>query len=113
MLIKKEDRVQIQISLDSYVWEYPLNNKELGVCSSKITGRFPERGIVVNKECDEIYCVISGRGKVFIEDEKFALEEGDVLWIKAGKKYYVEGNELVLIVVNSPEWYVEQTEIFD
>ena len=112
MLIRKEDRVQKQISQDSYVWEYPLENKKLGVCLSRITGRFPDRGVIVNKECDEIYYVISGNGKVFIEDEQFELKEEVVLWIKAGKKYYVEGNELVMVVATSPEWYDEQTEIF-
>jgi len=111
MLIKKEDRVQKQISQDSFVWEYPFNNEKLGVCISKITGRFPDRGRAINNKCDEMYYVVSGTGKAIIEDKEFQLGYEDVLQIKAGNKYFIEGQELVIVVATSPEWQPEQAEM--
>jgi len=93
--------------------EYPLHNKNLGIALAKINGRFPVSGRTINKVCQEIYYVISGSGKVFIEDEVFELNEGDVLLIDSGKKYYVVGKNIVLLCSTSPEWYPEQQEIIE
>ncbi len=111
MLIKKKQRKEKQIAKNSFVWEYLLHNKNLGIALAKINGRFPDSGRTVNKVCQEIYYVISGSGKIFIEDEEFELNEGDVFLIDSGKKYYVAGKNLVLLCPTSPEWYSEQQEI--
>ncbi len=111
MLIKKEQRKEKQIAKNTFVWEYPLHNKNLGVALAKINGRFPDSGRTINKVCQEIYYVMSGLGKIFIEDEEFELNEGDVFLIDYGKKYYVAGENLVLLCSTSPDWYLEQQEI--
>jgi mannose-6-phosphate isomerase-like protein (cupin superfamily) len=111
MLIKKSQRREKQLAKDSFVWEYPLHNKNLGIATAKINGRFPESGRTLNKVCQEIYCVVSGSGKLFVEDEEIGLEEGDVYLIDSGKKYYVIGRNLVLVCPTHPEWYPGQQEI--
>ena len=111
MIIKKEERKEKQIAKNSFVWEYPLHNKNLGVALAKINGRFPDIGRTINRACQEIYYVIGGSGKIFIEDEEFELNEGDVFLIDPGKKYYVVGKKLVLLCPTSPEWFPEQQEI--
>jgi mannose-6-phosphate isomerase-like protein (cupin superfamily) len=111
MLIRKSERKEKQLARDSFVWEYPLHNKNLGVATAKINGRFPESGRTVNKVCQEVYYVVSGSGKLFVENEEIDLGEGDIYQINSGKKYYVIGKNLVLVCPTHPEWYPEQQEI--
>jgi len=111
MLIKREQREEKQIAKNSFVWEYPLHNKNLGIALAKINGRFPDSGRTLNKVCQEIYYVVSGAGKIFIEDEEFELKEGDVVLIDSGKKYHVIGQDLVLVCPTSPDWHPTQQEI--
>lgn len=111
MIVKKENRVKKQIAKDSSIWEYPIHNEKLGVALAKINGRFPDSGKTVNKVCQEIYYIISGSGKIFIEDKEFELNEEDVFLIDAGKRYYVIGENLILACSTSPDWYPEQQNI--
>ena len=111
MLIKKEQRVEKQIAKNSFVWEYLFHNKNLGIALAKINGRFPDSGKTTNKVCQEVYYVISGAGKIFIEDKEFELNEGDAFLIDSGKKYYVIGKDLVIVCATSPEWFPEQQQI--
>ncbi len=111
MLVKKENRKKVQITRNSFVWEYELDSKDLGFALAEINGRFPDSGKAMNKVCQEIYYVISGSGKLFIDDEEVELKEGDVFFIKSGKKYYVVGENLMLAVPTVPAWYPEQQEL--
>jgi len=113
MLLKKEQRKEKQIAKNSFVWEYPLHNKNLGIALAKINGRFPDSGRVLNKVCQEIYYVIGGSGRIFIENEEFELNEGDTFLIESNKKYYVVGKNLVVLCPASPDWYPEQQKIIE
>ncbi|KYK25965.1 hypothetical protein AYK26_01655 [Euryarchaeota archaeon SM23-78] len=113
MIVKKASRKEKVIANNCVVWEHDLNNKNLGFALAKINGRFPNSERVANKICQEVYYVISGKGSVFLEGKEIKLEQGDVFLIKAGKKYYVTGKDLVLAVSSSPAWYAEQQEFCD
>jgi mannose-6-phosphate isomerase-like protein (cupin superfamily) len=113
MLIKKEKSQKKQIAKKSFVFEYNLNNKELGFAYAKINGRFPDSGRTINKVCQEIYYVISGSGKIFLEGKEFNLEKGDVFLIDSGKRYYVIGTNIVLACPTVPEWYSQQQEFVE
>lgn len=113
MLVKKEQRKEKRIAKDSVVWEYGTDNKDLGFALARIKGRFPDSGKAMNRICQEIYYVISGNGKLFINDKEVELKEGDVFFIEAGKEYYVVGEDLVLAVPTSPSWYPEQQRLIE
>lgn len=110
MLVKKENRQQIQVGQDSFVWEYNLDNQRLGVDFGKFNGRFPSEGRVKNNVCQECIYIVSGRGEIFIEDDIFELNEGDVFLIETGKRYYFIGENMSLVCSSSPRWYAEQQE---
>lgn len=111
MLIKKKESKEIKIASDSYVWEYNFGVKEIGLVKSRINGRYPDEGRKINKACKEYYYVLSGSGKVFIEDECFEIKEGDTILIDSGKVFHVIGEELVSVCPTAPGWYAEQEEL--
>ena len=110
MLIKKESCKIKQITPISRVFEYPDPSKDLGIAVSELNGRVPAVGKMVNNVCQEVYYVISGSGEVFYKGETFMLEEGDVFYIEAKTPFHVEADNLNLLLVTSPAFFVEQWE---
>jgi len=108
MLVKKEESKQIKIASDSYVWEYNFGIREIGIVKCRINGRYPDEGRKINKESKEYYFVLSGRGKIYIEDECFEIKEGDSLLIDNGKVFHVIGEELIAVCPTAPGWFAEQ-----
>lgn len=68
--------------------EYSLGDKDINGAVIELSGRYPESGRAVNMECKELVYVIRGSGKVAVEDEETSLEEGDVLLIQPGERYF-------------------------
>ncbi|MFA6513664.1 MAG: hypothetical protein WCT50_00025 [Patescibacteria group bacterium] len=110
MLIKKEQRVKKQISSDGFVYEYQDVNKNLGLAVSELNGRVPDEGLMKNKVCCEAYYVMNGSAKVFMNNEIFEINEGDVFHIKPNQEFYVEASNLKLVIPTSPAFYAEQWE---
>lgn len=113
MLIQKQNANKKELTKESSVYEYDFGTKNFGLATAKLNGRLPEKGWMRNKECAEIYYVVSGSGVVFIEDERFELGEGDAILIAKNKKYYVEANNLNLVIPTCPAWDASQHEIVD
>jgi mannose-6-phosphate isomerase-like protein (cupin superfamily) len=113
MLIKKQQAKEKTTSKTCKVWEYGFENKNLGIAAVKIDGRYPEKGKAMNKECDEIYYVISGEAKVNVDGKEFNIAEGDALFLPKAKPYFVEAKKLFLLVSNNPSWNAEQYEIIE
>jgi len=113
MLIKKSEAKKIQNSQDCTVWEYDFPSKGLSYATALINGRYPEQKRVSNLECEEIYFVISGSGIVHSEKGDFEISEGDVYFFEKSEVYWVEGNQLLLALVNAPKWTPEQHKIVD
>ena len=110
MLIKKSERVKKQISKDGFVYEYHDANKNLGMAVSELNGRVPADGKMKNNIVHEVYYVLSGSAKVFTNNNVFEISEGDVLHIDAGQEFYVEANNLKLVIPTCPAFYPEQWE---
>ena len=55
-------------------------------------------------EQDEIYCVLSGRGRFHVEDEVHDLRPGSILYVPARASHRFEGivEDLTLLVVFAP-----------
>jgi mannose-6-phosphate isomerase-like protein (cupin superfamily) len=104
MLIKKNQAKEINNTKDCTVYEYELPCELFSFALAEINGRYPDKGKVVNLDCEEIYYVTSGSGVVHSESGDFNIEQGDLYFFKKGEKYWVEGEKLVLILTNAPKW---------
>lgn len=98
---------------DLTVWEYATDSENLSIARGVVNGRFPEKGRHVNTICEEMYYVMGGTGKLFIEDEVIELARGDVYLIKPNKAYYVEGEQLDVLLPTYPKWTQEQSNIVE
>ena len=104
MLVKKSQSKKNQNSKDCIVWEYESPSRLFSFATALISGRYPEKKRVTNLECEEIYYVISGSGVVHSECGDFKIEQGDLYFFKKGEKYWVEGQNLFLVLANAPQW---------
>jgi len=113
MIIKKNKSVLHENSPACKVWEYQFPSKLFSFATAFIEGRYPEKGRVANLECEETYYVISGSGTVHSEKGDFILEEGDVYFFEKEEKYWVEGNNFYLALVNAQPFDPNQHKEFD
>lgn len=111
MLIKKIDIVERKNSASCVVYEYEFPAGKLGFATALINGRYPDEGFSLNKVCDTIYFVLAGSGEVNLEGKILKVTQGDAILVKAGEKYFTEGNNLEVAISNSPSWYIEQYKI--
>lgn len=111
MIIKKGEAIQKNLWPNCTVWEYEGESKNLSSARSIINGKLPEKWTFINKECEEVYFVISGTGKIVSNKWTFELNEWDVYHFDKWEKYYVEWDNLSLVISNSPKRYPEQFEI--
>ncbi|MEM8907481.1 MAG: cupin domain-containing protein [Bacteroidota bacterium] len=62
----------------------------------------------------EVYFILAGRGRVFINGESRLLNAGDVVYIPPGAEQYIcnEGDEtLAFLCIVAPAWRKEEEEI--
>ena len=87
-------------------------SKYINICYANIFGRYPEKGFAINEKCKELVFVVSGEGKVFVENSEYFLKQNDVVLINCGEKFYWEGN-LKLAIPCSPSWNINQYKIIE
>lgn len=87
--------------------EYPLGDKDINGAVVELNGRYPDKGKVVNLKCKELAFVIRGSARLFVGSEEVTLQEGDLVLIEPGEKYFWEGN-MTMFVPSAPAWYPEQ-----
>jgi len=112
MLVRKNQSKKIKNSRSCTVWEYRIPSKLISFATTLINGRYPDKGRVANMKCEEIYYVVSGTGVVHSEFGNFRLQRGDLYFFKKAEKYWVEGRNLFMVLVNAPPWFAEQHKIF-
>jgi len=103
MIVKKSESKKRENSPKCIVYEYEHKDKDVNIVIVELSGRYPDKGKVVNKICKEIVLVIEGKGKVGIEDKEFLLVEGDSILIKPNQKFFWEG-EMKLAMVCHPSF---------
>jgi molybdopterin converting factor small subunit len=108
-VIKKSESVEFDGGKTLDAIEYHLDDEDVNGAIGIITGRYPEKGRVVNKVCKELVYVLSGSVKLVVEGEEVVLEEGDEVLILPGERYYWEGNCKIFMAC-TPAWYPEQHE---
>lgn len=110
MLIKKSCRDKRQISESGFVYSYPGTNQYLGIAVADFNGRVPDRGKMKNNICHEMYYVLSGSARVFINDMILNVHEGDAFQINPSEEVYVEAHNFKIVISTSPAFYPEQWE---
>ena len=113
MLIKKKNLKKKENSKTCTVWEYEYPSGDFSFATALINGRYPEEKRVTNSECEGIYYVISGSGVIHSEKGDFEINEGDLYFFEKEEAYWVEGDNLLLALVNAPKWTPEQYKIID
>jgi len=110
MLIKKSSSEMKQNGESCTVWEYPFPSKNLWIAVVKIDGRYPEKGKAINKKCDIVYYIISWTGKIHNKDGSLDVSEWDSFFLEKNKWYWVEWNDLKMVLPSTPAWFFEQYE---
>lgn len=87
--------------------EYPLGDKDINGAVIELNGRYPDKGRAMNFECKEMAYIIKGSGKVVVEGKEMKLNEGDLVLIEAGEKFFWEGNMRIFMPC-APAWRAEQ-----
>jgi mannose-6-phosphate isomerase-like protein (cupin superfamily) len=90
-----------------YCFRIPPGDKDINGAVIELNGRYPDKGSVVNLKCKELAYVIKGSGKLVVEDKEIKLNEGDLVLIEPGEKYYWEGR-MTMFMPCSPAWYPKQ-----
>jgi len=107
-LIRKKDVVMTQENTVSRFLEYTFSFKNASLGVSEIHGRYPNIGYDVDEEVEASWYIESGTGKIWIAGETCVVEPGDMVHIEAGEKFWIEGDNLRLIVCSSPVWTPQQ-----
>ena len=93
--------------------QYPTVFEHHSTGTAHINARFPVIGFAKENEVDQSLYVENGVGVAYVRDTEFPLEPGDVLSIPRKTPYWIEGEELKLVVVSSPPWFLEQHEVVE
>lgn len=113
MLIKKEDAEHHQNSQSCKVDEHNHFTGKISYATAEINGVYPEFKKAINLQCETIFVGISGSGIIWTERGKFKIKSLDTCHILQGEKYSIEGENLILGVINSPRWNPEQYRVVD
>ena len=107
-VIKQSEAKEFSENGVSTFFEYPFSfqNASLGV--SEINGRYPQTGYDMDEEVEGIWYVEKGIGTIWIGGIEYSVEQGDIIHVPKGEKFWIEGNNLRLIVASSPLWHPEQ-----
>lgn len=111
-LIKKSEATQTTEHKTSTFTAYEFSPKDFCLGISEVNGRYPQTGADADMAVAQIWYVVSGAGKVEVNDEKFEIEEGDMLHIDKGERFAIDGN-LKLVVASAPVWTPEQHKHFE
>ncbi len=87
--------------------EYPLGDKDINGAVIELNGRYPDKGRTVNLKCKELAYIMKGSGRAEVQGKELKLNEGDLVLIEAGEKFFWEGN-MQIFMPCTPAWYPEQ-----
>lgn len=107
MIIKKENRIRNENSPECIAYQYEHKDEDINIALIEISGRYPDKGRVINEICKEVALVVNGNGKVEIDGEEFPIKEGDSILIQPNQKFFWEG-KMKLVMVCHPAFYPEQ-----
>lgn len=107
-IIKKSDATIFSNSDTCSGVEFPFDDKDINIAIAVINERYPVKGYVTNEVCKEIVYILGGSGHIGMNGKEDVLEVGDAILINPGEKYYWRGDNMQLIMICSPAFYLEQ-----
>jgi len=105
--IKKSQSKKLVGGKSTIIREYMLGDNDINGAIAEINGRYPDKDRVVNQTSKELVYVLSGKGKLVVEDKETKFSSGDMLIINQGEKYYWQG-AFTILMANTPTWTPEQ-----
>ncbi len=106
-IVKKDQRKEFENGDYCIAFEYPMEDKNINGAVIKLSGRYPDKGWAVNEICKEMGYIISGSGKLVVEDKEYELTAGDLVLINPGEKFYWQGN-MEIFMPCAPAWSPDQ-----
>ncbi|MFA5068196.1 MAG: cupin domain-containing protein [Candidatus Izemoplasmatales bacterium] len=106
-IVKKDQRKEFKNSDCCLAYEYPMDDSDINGAAIKLSGRYPDKGWAVNEICKEMGYIISGSGKLVVEDKEYELTAGDLVLINPGEKFYWQGN-MEIFMPCAPAWSPDQ-----
>jgi len=106
-IIYKKQRKEFKNGESCVAFEYPTNDRDINGAVIELSGRYPQTGRVVNEKCKEMAYIISGSGKLVVEDKEYELNTGDLVLINPGEKFYWQGN-MEIFMPCVPAWTPQQ-----
>ena len=91
------------------ITDYTVDDLQINFVIATISGRYPDKGQVLNTKCKLLAYVQEGNGKLCVENTEVNLNPGDVVLIDVNEKYHWDG-KLKLHISCSPAWSPEQHE---
>ncbi len=101
-VIKQSDVITTQENGISRFHEYPFPFKNASLGVSEINGRYPGTGYDVDEEVDAGWYIEEGKATIWIGGQTYSVEKGDMVYVPMGEKYYIQGENLRLVVCSSP-----------
>lgn len=107
MIYKSFSDTEIFKGETNVTYEYNIDDKDINYCIVDVDGRFPKTGVAINRQCKEMAHVLTGSGKLFVDDKEYNLKKDDVVLIDKKEHYYWDG-KMKLGVPCAPAWWPEQ-----
>lgn len=111
-IIKLEQAEEAANSEKCKVLKYSFKDKDIDCATAIITGRYPDTGYFMNKECKELIYYIEGNGTLNKENEIIEFKKGDAILIDKKEKYYWDAH-CTIIIPYPPAWYKEQHKLVE
>jgi len=94
---------------------HPKNDQvNLGYSLARAYIKVGESSLPHSLAQSELYYILEGKGKLFIEGEEHNIQAGDVVLVPAHAKQYVQNtgtNKLEFLCIVSPPWTAEGEDI--
>ncbi len=106
-IVRKNETKSFKNSEVCTAIEYPIDDKDINGAVIELSGRYPDKGRTMNEISKEMAYVIKGSGRVVVEGVETHLDEGDLVLIDPGEKFFWEGN-MTLFMPCTPAWSPDQ-----
>jgi len=106
-IISKNKTRKNKNATNCYSLEYPSKNKDINGAIVKLNGKYPKIGKVTNLKCKELIYILSGSGKIIINNKENEIKNGDIILINKKEKYILNG-KLSMFVACTPSWNKKQ-----
>lgn len=111
-IVKQKKAKRVDLSKTTLVEEYIMREPAINGATAIITGRYPEKGYVVNSLSHELVLVLSGNGYIGTKRKKYSIELGDCILLQPKEKYFWNGH-MALFTVCTPKWKSRQHHVVE